>query len=67
MDKFMVSLLSFWNDITGEKEKGATATEYALLIGLIAVAIIVAVALLGTNIRDLFNAIANRIGAIPLP
>ena len=36
-------------------EKGATAVEYALIVGLIAVAIIVAVTLLGTNISVLFN------------
>ena len=36
-------------------EKGATAVEYALIVGLIAVAIIVAVTLLGTTISVLFN------------
>ena len=36
-------------------ESGATAVEYALIVGLIAVAIIVAVTLLGTNISILFN------------
>ena len=37
------------------EEKGATAVEYALIVGLIAVAIIVAVTLLGTSIKNLFN------------
>ena len=37
------------------EENGATAVEYALIVGLIAVAIIVAVTLLGTNISVLFN------------
>ena len=37
------------------EESGATAVEYALIVGLIAVAIIVAVTLLGTNISVLFN------------
>jgi pilus assembly protein Flp/PilA len=37
------------------EESGATAVEYALIVGLIAVAIIVAVTLLGTNISILFN------------
>jgi len=37
------------------EEGGATAVEYALIVGLIAVAIIVAVTLLGTNISILFS------------
>ena len=38
-----------------KNENGATAVEYALIVGLIAVAIIVAVSLLGSNISVLFN------------
>jgi Flp pilus assembly pilin Flp len=37
-----------------KREDGAVATEYALLLVLIALAIIVAAALLGTAIRDVF-------------
>jgi pilus assembly protein Flp/PilA len=37
------------------EENGATAVEYALIVGLIAVAIIVAVTLLGSSIKVLFN------------
>ena len=37
------------------EDSGATAVEYALIVGLIAVAIIVAVTLLGTSISDLFS------------
>jgi pilus assembly protein Flp/PilA len=37
------------------EDQGATAVEYALIVGLIAVAIIVAVTLLGTNIGILFT------------
>ena len=37
------------------EERGATAVEYALIVGLIAVAIIVAVTLLGSSIKVLFN------------
>lgn len=62
MDKFMVSLMTFWNDITGKKEKGAVATEYALLIFLIAVAIIGAVTLLGGQINTIFTNITTALG-----
>jgi pilus assembly protein Flp/PilA len=44
----------------GRKDRGATAVEYGLLVGLIAVAIIAAVALLGTELKGLFDAIANK-------
>ena len=42
-------------------EKGATAVEYGLMVALIAVVIIAAVTLLGTNLRDMFNGIAAQI------
>ena len=49
------------------EEKGATAVEYGLLVGLIAVAIIVTVALLGTQLNQLFTKItaelAKAVGA----
>ncbi len=43
---------------SAEPEKGATAVEYGLLVGLIAVVIIVAVTLLGTRLEALFQEIA---------
>lgn len=44
-------------------ETGATAVEYGLIVGLIAVAIIGAVALLGTNLKDWFDSINTQIAA----
>ena len=41
--------------------EGADATEYALMIGLIALAIVVAVQTLGNNLRNGFNAIGNTV------
>ena len=43
-------------------ESGATAVEYALIVGLIAIVIIVAVTLLGTNISNLFSHAACVVG-----
>jgi pilus assembly protein Flp/PilA len=48
--------------IQDKKDRGATAVEYGLMVGLIAVVIIAAVTLLGTQLRGLFNSIA---GALP--
>ncbi len=42
-------------------EKGATAVEYGLMVALIAIVIIVAVALLGTNLSTLFNKVATSV------
>ena len=39
------------------KDRGATAVEYGLLVGLIAVVIIVAVTALGGKLQALFNSI----------
>jgi len=39
-------------------DRGATAVEYGLMVGLIAVVIIAAVTLLGTQVRGMFEAIA---------
>ncbi|GAA2159938.1 pilus assembly protein Flp/PilA [Humibacillus xanthopallidus] len=46
---------------TLRSDKGATAVEYGLMIALIAIVIIVAVALLGTNLSSLFNKVATSV------
>ena len=43
------------------RDRGATAVEYGLMVGLIAVVIIVAVAALGTNLSGLFNTISTKV------
>ena len=45
--------------------RGVTAIEYGLIAALIAVAIIVAVTLVGTNLQLTFNAIAGHLGNSP--
>ncbi len=47
---------AFWSD-----ESGQDLAEYALLIALIALVVIAAVTLLGTNIQGVFNAIAGKL------
>jgi pilus assembly protein Flp/PilA len=52
----------------GGNEDGATAIEYGLIAGLIAVAIITAVTLVGTNLTTGFNGVAGKISAnMPAP
>ena len=43
-------------------ESGATAIEYGLIAALIAVVIITAVTLVGTNLSSKFNRIATAVG-----
>ncbi len=42
-------------------EKGATAVEYGLMVALIAIVIITAVVILGTNLSSLFAQMAGSI------
>ncbi|WP_422933871.1 Flp family type IVb pilin [Sinomonas sp. P47F7] len=64
MNALLVSLMTFWNDITdrSDREKGATATEYALLVGLIALVIIAGVTLFGANLQTFFSSLGSRVG-----
>ena len=56
----LVSLVALAKDRMRE-EKGATAVEYGLLVGLIAVAIIVTVTALGGQLDALFQQITNAL------
>jgi pilus assembly protein Flp/PilA len=42
-------------------ERGATAVEYGIMVALIAVVIIVAVTLLGGNLKAMFNNVATQV------
>jgi pilus assembly protein Flp/PilA len=48
-----------------DDERGATAVEYGLMVGLIAVVIIVAVTALGTRLDQLFDSIVTSLGGTP--
>jgi pilus assembly protein Flp/PilA len=42
-------------------EEGATMVEYGLLVALIAVVVLAAVSLVGTNLSSLFNTVAGTL------
>ena len=48
-------------------ERGATATEYALLIVFVALAIAFGAQTLGQGINSLFSQIGTQLSNIPLP
>ena len=41
-------------------DRGATAIEYGLIAGLVAVALIVAMTTFGTSLQDLFGRVTDR-------
>ena len=53
--KFQTKLAAIRDD------RGATAVEYGLMVGLIAVVIIAVVAVLGKNVSSLFNTVATSV------
>jgi len=61
----LVSLLAVASTRLEREEKGATAVEYGLMVGLIAVVIIAAVTLLGGELKSLFETIQGKLAAIP--
>ncbi|MDQ0258723.1 pilus assembly protein Flp/PilA [Sinomonas atrocyanea] len=62
MEKVFISVLAFWNGIVNdEKEKGATAVEYGLLVALIAAVIIGTVVTLGGQINSAFQTISTKL------
>jgi Flp pilus assembly pilin Flp len=48
-------------------ECGATATEYALLVVFIALAVALGANVLGAGVSNLLNAIGNQLSTIQLP
>ncbi len=64
----LTSLVAFAQDRMERierEERGATAVEYGLMVGLIAVVIIAAVTLLGTELKTLFTTIQTKLAGVP--
>jgi pilus assembly protein Flp/PilA len=57
----LVSLVSIAQDRVRREEKGATAVEYGLMVGLIAVAIIATVIILGDELDALFQQVVDAL------
>ncbi len=64
MNQFFATLQIMLMDRVERNDRGATAVEYGLMVSLIAVVIITAVALIGTNLDAMFDAVAGRITAV---
>jgi pilus assembly protein Flp/PilA len=57
----MLSRLLKFQTWLHDSERGATAVEYGLMVALIAVVVIVAVSLLGTQLSTLFAGVAASV------
>ena len=58
--KLLITLQALLSDLR-TREDGATAVEYGLMVSLIAIVIIVAVALVGTNLSSVFNTVQGAV------
>ena len=61
MTRYIAKFQARIASVLDAREVGATAVEYGLMVALIAVVIIGAVGLLGTNLQAMFNNIAGQI------
>jgi len=61
MLKSFIALQTYVSGLLNRDDRGATAVEYGLMVALIAAVIITAVALIGTNLNQLFTDVAGRI------
>jgi pilus assembly protein Flp/PilA len=61
MLELFVSLRRFPSQPLRGGDRGATAVEYGLMVGLIAAVIVVVVTALGGNLSTLFSNVANAI------
>ena len=58
----MLEWLKKWQAVE-RNENGQDLAEYALLIGLIALIVLLAISFLGTEISEIFSAIANNLAS----
>ena len=63
----LATLVAFAQERLRRDEKGATAVEYGLMVGLIAVVIIVAVTALGGQLEGLFSEVSDSLPEAPAP
>ena len=64
MNKLMAFLVAFQikaAELAEKKERGATATEYALLVALIALVIFLAVTFFGSQLSSFFQKIGDTV------
>lgn len=61
MVKLYVRMTSLASRALRADDRGVTSVEYGIMVALIAIVIITAVALVGTNLSALFNKVAGSL------
>jgi pilus assembly protein Flp/PilA len=61
MVKLYVRMTSLAAKALRADDRGVTSVEYGIMVALIAIVIITAVALVGTNLSNLFNNVAGHL------
>ncbi len=61
LERYLYALLAWWETQKSRAMEGQSLVEYGLILALVAVVVIGALALIGTNIQGLFNQIAGRL------
>ncbi|WP_369693187.1 Flp family type IVb pilin [Arthrobacter sp. DNA4] len=56
-----ITALQAWAETNIRSEKGATATEYALLVGLIALVLVAGVGFFGTTLNTWFSTLGTTV------
>ena len=62
MQKILMMIVAMQNRVAESRDRGATATEYALLVSLIALVIVVGVGVFGGQLNSFFNTIGGKLG-----
>ena len=61
MSAYLSALIHVISGKLAKTERGATAVEYGIMVALIAVVIITAVTMIGTNLSTMFTTVAGKI------
>ena len=66
MDRILKLIVAMHIRVTEVREgdRGATATEYALLVAFIALVIVVGVTAFGNQLNDFFNSLGQKVGIV---
>jgi pilus assembly protein Flp/PilA len=59
--RLIVAMHTRVTEVVERRERGATATEYALLVALIALVIVIGVTAFGVNLNAFFQKIADKV------
>ena len=66
MDKILKLIVAMHTRVLDlrDSERGATATEYALLVAFIALVIVVGVTAFGSQLNSFFNSLGTKVGIV---